>query len=300
MSKQQSDDFNPGNVADELAKSLVSEPQTFRESMMRNLAMTPPAYRAWVSFLYHAALAFLRMFTLSVEVFLHRQFGERYLTLTGIVLGGFTFQFVAWMWNFKPSTLIPLMSFGMWMSPTPSKPVAVFDLVGFCIVVYYLVAGWHLIAIFVRNREGKMWYSRSSGLSFPFLTWINTLGKRFNFHQDLVKMYVEPAMCYGVGWFLTKSMGPNFPATWLTIAGIALFLKSQIEYGERKKALLDQLDAIIEAREVAEMLAGKRQDAPDQGLTVSAAVPVGEQRQSLDDIFASTDPALAKLMDKKP
>ena len=299
----QNNDPHAGHMADAAVKSLLQPAETSREAMQRALAVMPAHIRPWYSMLYHIALLFLRMFTLSVEVFLRRQFGERYLTFMGILLGAWTFQIVAALWNFRPSSLIPIYTLGFSFA-TPrlpqQEPEMVFDLVGFCVVIYYMAAVWHLIAIFMRNREGRLWHTRSSGLSWPIWNWVHLISKRLNFHQDFVKMYIEPALCIGASYGLERYSGHrNFPSTWLFIAGIALLIKGQVEYSERKKLLLDQLDSMIEGRELADALAGKILPDQSMGSQVIAAPNLrGQQKAAVDRIIQNTPAELKRLLDQ--
>jgi hypothetical protein len=302
--QQQDDQFNPGAAADAAVKNLLAPAETAREAMQRALAVMHANVRPWYSFLYHFALLLLRMFTLSVEVFLRRQFGERYLTISAILLGAWTFQLIAWLWNFAPSSLIPVYSlafgFGSFGPSGGREPQAIFDLIGFCVVIYYMAAIWHLIAIFLRNREGLLWHSRSSGLSWPIWNWVNALGRKFHFQQDLVKMYMEPALCIAASGGMEKYTGQKtFLSAWLFLAGVALLLKGQVEWSERRKMLLDQLDSTIEAKELAAVIAGQTQPPKESGSSVLAAPTLrGQQKAAIESIIHNTPPELKKLLDE--
>lgn len=124
---------------------------------------------------------------------------------------------------------------------------------------FLTLAAVHLLRIWIRERSGIVWHSRSNGIS-----WLSALP----ISDDLLYRFVEPACVIAGGWLLRSLDGPT--AGWLILAGIAMFVRNQITAGHQRDMVLDVVDAKIEARYINEA----QSDKPKQATAGWQATPI--------------------------
>jgi hypothetical protein len=183
--------------------------------------------------------------SLTVEVFLRRRIGERYLAI-GPVLGG-------------------LLSIFILAAPGPGvvNPTAAFQDIFIYAMIYIALVIVHRVAIMHRNRQGVRWHSRSSGLPWP--TWRHLTKHVFRIH-----IIYEPLFCFVAG-FLIASIFQRPLGGYFMFAGVMLFIKSAMEYSAARTQLLDAIDSQIESEHMAEALAGSKTPEETDGFIVPGA-----------------------------
>ena len=155
----------------------------------------------------------------SVEVFLHRRFGERYLGL------------YAW----TPLIAIPFPS--LFFPPEDFGPPFVFML------MYLVLLLLDYLEIWRRCRRGDREHSRYNGEPM----WFGSFGIT---HERSVKLYVEPLLVLGIG---AAVLGYNVPlGGYLIFAGFSLAATNQkIDWWDRQQ-VVDMHDAVMDQQQRAE------------------------------------------------
>jgi len=227
--------LNPeqATLKESLALGMIStadRPAVAQAQYVASLFM--PGVVAYMQFFTDLAIILLGWLSVSVEVFLRRDFGERYLsnirlTLSSImlVLVGFSGA-LAWVINQN-------------VSDTPSAAIIADGWIfGILLVAYVGLCLFHRWQIRRRNRLGIQWYSMSFGSS-----WI----ERFVSWDDwTLCTVVEPLFVFALA-VLTFWLGLAATALWLLVGSIALFLRNQMVYMQNRDRILNLMDSRIEA-----------------------------------------------------
>jgi hypothetical protein len=178
-------------------------------------------------------MVILSWLSVSLEVFIRRDFGERYLNWLRLFLGYIAMDLF---------TLIPTLIFSL--IPFMARqylPVSSYFSYGFLILGAY-----HQFRIWQRNRRGIQWHSQSFGISrlafLPISDWV-------------LYRFVEPGGCFLVG-FLIRQFDP-VTGFWLMMASIALFIKNQMVYAALRGRFLDIMDSRIESAAMQGLMQGK-------------------------------------------
>lgn len=177
----------------------------------------------------------LRSYCLTLEVFIHRRLGERYITWPRILIGflclyivghaGVEWNLKTYYWIDKPDFYnvftgeTGLQTFPLFKYPNFQRtdvklfgleiPIPVFtnttfegvSIFALVLSVYLALAEWRLLEIFVFNRLGVPMHNRSSGEPYAFWDSVYLISHKFNFQIDLVKQVCEPAICGLLGLF---------------------------------------------------------------------------------------------------
>jgi len=225
-----------------------------------------------------ATITFIfRSLSLSFEVFLRKNIGERYLTIFH---------------------LIALFAFYILLVLFTVEKIAAFDefvVQGFFIVS--LVVGIiHIIAAKKRHRKKIEIHSYYSGTP--------TISKYIsNAEEHIIKMYYEPLaivswgiVMYYVGqhhYYSVYGLGLYF------IGGsIVLFIKGQIEYYIGRNRYLDALDKKIESEMLSEALQG-RSPKDTKGFSIPGVKnPSQKDRKKIEEMYRAIDPSLLRLMNQ--
>lgn len=110
--------------------------------------------------------------------------------------------------------------------------------------VYFAVAQWRMLQIFLNNRLNVPTHNRSSGEPYALWNGCYRIFCAMNFQGDLVKQVCEPLFCLlvaGVISALTEHEEFRFLYIWLTLGALALFIKAWHENRARKKLHLDRI-----------------------------------------------------------
>jgi hypothetical protein len=223
------------------------------------------------------AMVLLSWLSVTLELFVRFNFGERYLSWLRLFLG---------LMIMELTTLVPRMIFAM--IPFLGGPTGSFSPLFFraaiCLGIYHQWRIWR------RNRQGIAWHSNSFGVSrlsfLPVSDW-------------MLYRFVEPGLCFIAG-MLIKSVDP-VTGIWVILASVALFVKNQMVFNAQRGRLLDVIDARIESAAMQGALEGRPKQetagfsvmsvpvahffdetAPDIEATVSATLnPSTEAREAL-------------------
>lgn len=193
-------------------------------NMLRNLEELAKIFLGWAS--------------VTLEVFIRRDFGERYLTVGRILTGYLFIQFWLGVTSFRDR-------FAAWANAGPSVETPTIN--GWYISCFAALALVHLARIFLRNRAGVPWYSHNPGVSwFDFL--IPLSGYRLS--DGMLYRLIEPGLCFAFAWFVMPVLMPggSFTRNWLIFASIGLFLHSNLMYNSTREKYLDLIDGEIVSR----------------------------------------------------
>lgn len=172
----------------------------------------------------------MRLLSASVEVYLRRNFGRRYLLR---LCGAVFFCTVCASLVRRPSPLT-----------------------GVFVLVLFVLIAFHAVQVCTRRSQGVAEpHSFSTGDSWP--VW-----RRLPCAETVVQRYLEPCLCVLAGLIL-GSLDP-FLEAWLAGAGIALFMKGQISRMKDARRVLDALDARHEAQALHAALNARQQPRAHQ------------------------------------
>jgi hypothetical protein len=232
----------------------------------------------------------LGAFAISAEVFLRRDFGERYFTRTKFITG----LIILMAFNFGSSLSRRVPSFSDYtFDPETRQYVAKAaetsfnlntSLTYFVLLAYIILGSYHTFRIWWRNGTGRPLHSRDHGL-----TWLETAGALTlaipNFFIGLVmRVYaltlpeherpwllnalpflrdargfaekaVEPLVLILLG-VLFSNLGAPSVATWLFFSALALVLFTTIRHEIQRNQMLDMRDQQIEAKDMSSAMFG--------------------------------------------
>jgi hypothetical protein len=179
------------------------------------------------------AMVLLSWLSVTLELFVRFNFGERYLSWLRLFLG---------LMIMELTTLVPRMIFAM--IPFLGGPTGSFSPLFFraaiCLGIYHQWRIWR------RNRQGIAWHSNSFGVSrlsfLPVSDW-------------MLYRFVEPGLCFIAG-MLIKFIDP-VTGIWVILASVALFVKNQMVFNAQRGRLLDVIDARIESAAMQGALEGR-------------------------------------------
>ena len=183
--------------------------------------------------------------SISAELFLRINFGERYFNFLRVLIGYLTFRFFTGIiWFF---TALPFIF------PRPGgiqRPASLNFLLLFTLA-YWGWAAVQLLWIGYRNREGIVWHSESFGrsiLSFmlPWLMPISRLVFGKGNPEFILYRAVEPSIAFIFGWLFTSV--DRVIGIWFMFAAVALFIRNNLVFNAQRSRVLDRQDAQIEAQ----------------------------------------------------
>lgn len=262
------------SITDPFDAQLPPPPRTSNPNDPNAPEMAKAAYLAQVTLPYFEQLRaivaivmiVLGWWSVSLEVFLRRDFGERYMSFIRLFMGFMIMGLSAG--GFQLASLA---------DSNPLSRAGGFLFFQFIYFGYMVAAIVHLVRIQLRNRQGVRWYSMSFGVS-----WLSFLPVK----DWLLYRYIEPGLCFLVG--LVISLVSGAAGTWVMIAAVALVIKNNIAYNQARAALLDSIDAEI----AAQYLIAARQGAPKTETAgfsaVSLPVAIDRDRDGIPDSLQSS------------
>jgi hypothetical protein len=233
--------------------------------------VTPrPAFAAMET-LYHVTMIMLGWWSLPLELFLRKEFGERYLSLLRIwiawmLLGTFTFfysLFAAMAGDPMAFFAYSGMTQSMWNTGMSGLLYHLFY------YAFILLAIWHRYRIWKRGRDGQPWLSICFGVShLEMIPW-QRLIEKIPYAGSFISRYVtiddyflyrflEPVLCLLLGRLIHPVDG--FLGTFITISAVALFVKNAMVYNQMRGQMLDMMDAAISSSYLAEALKGRAKE----------------------------------------
>ena len=168
--------------------------------------------------------------SLSLEVFIRYDFGERYLGAIRIIMAALMLLAI----YILPS------SFFFYVGTTPL-------FITFAILFVAMVV-WHRLRMASRHKQGIKWHSYSFGVSLLGELLIRIPSIKFpptTKNDWILYRFVEPSFFFCLGIVL-------FPVDlllgfWLMLASTCLFVKNQLAYYQEYDRILDIIDGQIEA-----------------------------------------------------
>lgn len=210
--------YKPRNDAEWLAGFFISN-SSF--NTLRNLEELAKIILGWAS--------------VTLEVFVRRDFGERYFNLVRVMIGAVFIQVTLAFSNFWGDTSV---AFGI---RPPAEEITVNR---WFVLSYMGLSAVHLARIWWRNNIAHIpWHSYSRGDSWlGFL--IPLTGGRMS--DWFLYRIVEPLICASVAWFLFPV--DSFTRGWLVFASFALFVHNNMIYSAQRNRWLDLMDSQIVSR----------------------------------------------------
>jgi hypothetical protein len=213
---------------------------------------------------------FLRLSTVSLEVFLHRNFGERFFSPIEFIAGTITLYFFMILGRFLFfAQMSGLMFFGL---------------------AAMAMGAYHLYVIRERKKKGVVQHSRYWGDSWPFFY-------EMGLSHQTIQFYIEPAFCFAIGFVLTV-FNPLL-GMWIVYGSIAWFFFCQLELRKWNNRILDAIDQEIEARNFQKAVIDRKAPQETEGFFVPISPNFTHaQRASLKEAFEGLDPKLKEMMDE--
>jgi len=208
-------------------------------------------------------------FSLSSVVFVRRDFGERYL---GWINLAFAYTVPV---NFAVFGNLVARSQGHGMS---WSMIAAW-------LAFVAVSMFHRLVIWRRQRTGEQWHSYYVGMSLLPLP----------VSEEVKLKWIEPSLVLALA-ALCWALSAELLAVWLALSSMALWLHTHLLFYYREQAVLDAIDAQLEARHLGDALQGKpaRQTA---GVVMAESVRKRVQSDpGLVAAFASLSPELKAMM----
>lgn len=189
-------------------------------------------------------------FAISLEIFIRKDFGERYLTLTKFIVALLTLWAFRFMYQLTRWTVVSLSAPESFLFGTRRG----FQLPTFMplfVCGFIVLCTWHFLRIKQRNGRNEQWYSRSFGIShldrlLPLFRWwerVPLIGTEVD--NWFLYRFIEPGVFILLGSVL-QIIDPIL-GTWLLISSVALLLKNNTIYAKEREWYLDEIDSQIRA-----------------------------------------------------
>lgn len=226
-----------------------------------------PMYEEFQKILNYTQMI-VRLFSVTVEVFLRHSFGERYLNI------------------FNCYGAVILLSIG---NELRFRGPERYLLRGF-IIAFILMCIVHRLFIWRRKKKGMRWHSRYAGTSYDF--W-----KFLPFKQYTIQRYFEPALVFLLG-FLVLNISGNALGGWLMISALSLAITAQIDAARFRNQVLDVMDSQIESEYLNAAVVEMKDPSQTEGFSVPVSLNnySSTQRASFADAMHRVDPALRDIM----
>ena len=213
---------------------------------------------------------------LSLEIFVRRRFGERYLTWRTIVM---TF--------FRVSLALGLIA-ALYHIAKPDWPYYAprsGTTESFWMLSFWLHCLWHKFVIWRRNQRGEQWYSYAPGDAFPF--W-----RAMGFSEIATFRFAEPmaVVLFALACFALRIDGSV--SVWLFVSGLCLFVKRQLQYYTERRAVLDMIDSRARSERLRSAMGRESPHEQPDGYTVTPATTylTPELREELMRRYATSAP----------
>ena len=230
--------------------------------------------RLWwpVAVLVSLASIILRLSSVTLEVFLHRGFGERYFRLIDLILGIVALEVAGYFSQvFSPDSFTQIIYFG-----------------GVVLALGLI----HIGLIQRRKKKGVIVHSRYWGHSWPVFYMLRLP------HQT-IQHFVEPLLCFVVGVLLAVYTPYLLIGSWIVIGAVSWGILCQIEAWKWNSRILDAIDHEIEARNFEAAVVERKSPKETQGFFVPVSPNFTKaQRSTLKDAFERIDPRLKEMMEE--
>lgn len=268
-----------------LSTTTDSTDARVREAVSRTATDAIMSQNPFGSFMKIILLWVMSIFSLTVEVLLRRNFGERYLPMSAVVTSAVAYLLLILV-NRGPGFNVLAGAFSLFPRP---------GLLAWLFLLVFIGAGaWHRYRTFRRNwYTGPAWHSYAAGDS-----WLRPVTAQWRDRLPFVPVmeatqrYIEPAAVVLVG--LVLMIVDGFLGGWLVIAGLCLLVKEQLKHQGIRNAYLNLVDSQLEAQAMTELLktgwndlsaetpANPAEKVRRNGYTAYIPIPIrtAEQRQA--------------------
>ena len=287
---------------DELLQS-VREADREEHARMQYLAgLAAPGMVQQLRVLTDIAIILSGWASVTLEVFLRRQFGERYFTPLRHFLGLMVLLVFG-----SGVSLFTMLTLSGAAPQQAARALFSSSVLGWFAVAYFIAGLIHRFDIWYRNHyEDRLWYSKSFGIS-----WLNflvgfRLGPLPPLDDWFIYLYVEPGACFLAGWLLwilgTTDVEPTGPlGSWFMLASFALFAKNQMLYYKERDKFLNMNDSRIEAMYLIASTRGAPKEETAGYVVVSLPQSLDRDRDGVLDMLAqSALPVSAAATDAAP
>lgn len=192
---------------------------------------------------------------ISVEIFVRRGFGARYLTWAKIFKAFFgTVLFIFLAAIFVGHLEAPL--FDLWL------------------MSFWLISFWHKGVIIWRNIRHEQWHSQSPGQALFY--W-----RLLKINETLLFRFLEPLQIFVLGLVLLEL--DVLMAIWLITASSCLFIKRQAHFYAKRNASLALIDSRIKSEELQQSLAPEPTLEKAEIFTVTPVTPAQSKSHTTQD-----------------
>ena len=227
----------------------------------------------------------LGWFSLSIEVFLRKDFGERYLSPIRFFLAWFAFSTLAF-----GGQVVNLM--GMAYGPREGGEVWKGLLSGLLFHVLYwgflIMSAWQFRRISKRNKRGERWHSWSFGVS-RFSGLIGRKVGSFTIDDWALYRFIEPTAIFALAVLVGLVSVPA--GSWLWLASVTLLLKNNYMYAQAHGRLLDLVDAQIEGQYLQAALRGEDKQKTAGYSVVRAPSALDKDGDGMPDTLQTAPPS---------
>lgn len=245
----------------------MESPNRLDAERLRYLAqlITPRQTFAVIEMMTHVSVIVSSWFSITLEVFLRRDFGENYLSnlrsgIAWCLLGAFTFFYSLFSILVGGNALAFFAYSGslgtLFSTGAEGLSYHLFYYAFLSLVIY------HKYAIWQRNRRHIQWHSMCFGVShlsvIPWQQIVNRIpfvGQYVTIDDWFLYRFMEPALCFLIGRVLHPVNG--LLSAWLLIGSVCLFYHNSMVYAQERNKALSLMDAAIESSYLGQALAGQ-------------------------------------------
>ncbi len=217
----------------------------------------------------------LRFFSLSLEIFFRKNFGDRYFNLgalvaVGVILYVYTNVFC----------LVQITASAVILRKT-TLPIHLFT---YAVITAGIVQLW---LIYKRNKREERIYSWYSGDSFLSSLPVS---------PHVLQMYIEPGLAFVIGHYFIQDM---ILSDWVEIASISMFLVRRQEWSKLENFIHDTLDREIETKYLQEAVLERQSPDKTEKFFVASSLHYPKiSKETLQSAMERLDPGLKELMEK--
>ena len=212
---------------------------------------------------------------LILEVFIRREMGERYFTLTSAVIGGA-------LWFAMPIAFSFNSYSASWKDTINANPAYYFFLIPYTIMsaIRYREIK-HLPSVYDFER-----FSLSQGKPFEFFYNIKLFGRPSGLRK--IQLYFEPIFCGTIGFMLFK-VGATALGGMIMICSFGYFLSNVIATYQANHFIMDKIDEFLCSQDLTETFQ-KNDDVSPTGVPMFAKKPSTEMlRKDLAEAILNYD-----------
>ena len=279
---------------------------------------------------------FFTFFTLPFEIIFRRKFGERYLSLRGLILSMLpVLMYIHLGKNFYEEVILRAIFYTLKDSFNLRGSVGHYyidNTIMYQFLSFFVLLGLiHLFFIWLRRNKGEEWHSYSAGVSHlsflpslvnhflfqkvGFFKKIKDKLPNFGFKGYDTQTYFEPLVMLFIGLMLIvvelasseynyeygrryfNENKTGFLGFYVVVSSVFYFFKEQIRFALAKNTYLDAVDTKIESEHLKDTIVDKKSPKETKGFTVAGVPNLNrEKRESIEEIYRRIDPKLKNMI----